>query len=95
MRTEAGAAAVSFVGGDITDEDVFAALGPSDLGVRVGEGKTSAKRRLRVPVYRTDVRPSAQRQHLTTRVPQRARFTAPARRTPVPPARYRRRRSVR
>jgi trehalose 6-phosphate phosphatase len=49
MRTEAGAAAVSFVGDDITDEDVFAALGPSDLGVRVGEGKTSAKRRLRDP----------------------------------------------
>jgi trehalose-phosphatase len=49
MRAEAGAAAVSFVGDDITDEDVFAALGPSDLGVRVGEGRTSARRRLRDP----------------------------------------------
>jgi trehalose 6-phosphate phosphatase len=49
MRAEAGAAAVSFVGDDITDEDVFAALGPSDLGVRVGAGRTSARRRLRDP----------------------------------------------
>jgi trehalose-phosphatase len=49
MRTEAGAASVSFVGDDITDEDVFAALGPDDLGVRVGAGRTSAKRRLRDP----------------------------------------------
>ncbi len=49
MRSEVGAAAVSFVGDDITDEDVFAALGPGDLGVRVGAGRTSARRRLRHP----------------------------------------------
>jgi trehalose 6-phosphate phosphatase len=49
MRTEVGAAAVSFIGDDITDEDVFAALGTSDLGVRVGAGQTSARRRLRDP----------------------------------------------
>ena len=49
MRSEVGAAAVSFVGDDITDEDVFAALGAGDLGVRVGAGQTSARRRLRDP----------------------------------------------
>jgi trehalose-phosphatase len=49
MRREAGAGAVSFVGDDITDEDVFAVLGQSDLGIRVGEGQTSAPRRLRDP----------------------------------------------
>ncbi len=53
MRTEAGAAAVSFVGDDITDEDVFAALGAGDLGVRVGAGTTSARRRLRDPAVLT------------------------------------------
>ena len=49
MRSEVGAAAVTFVGDDITDEDVFAALGDGDLGVRVGAGQTSARRRLRDP----------------------------------------------
>jgi trehalose 6-phosphate phosphatase len=49
MRREAGAGAVSFVGDDITDEDVFADLGHGDLGIRVGEGQTSARRRLRDP----------------------------------------------
>jgi trehalose-phosphatase len=49
MRTETNAAAVSFVGDDLTDEDVFASLGPGDLGVRVGPGTTSARRRLRDP----------------------------------------------
>ena len=49
MRGEVGAAAVSFVGDDITDEDVFAALGAGDLGVRVGPGQTSARRRIGDP----------------------------------------------
>ena len=49
MRSEVGAAAVTFVGDDITDEDVFAALGAGDVGVRVGAGQTSARRRLRHP----------------------------------------------
>jgi trehalose-phosphatase len=49
MRSEVGAGSVSFVGDDITDEDVFAALGAGDIGVRVGAGKTSARRRLRDP----------------------------------------------
>ncbi len=49
MRSEVGATAVTFVGDDITDEDVFAALGAGDVGVRVGAGQTSARRRLRDP----------------------------------------------
>lgn len=49
MRVELGASAVTFVGDDITDEDVFAVLGAGDLGVRVGLGQTSARRRLRDP----------------------------------------------
>ena len=49
MRGEVSAAAVSFVGDDITDEDVFAALGAGDLGVRVGPGQTSARRRIGDP----------------------------------------------
>ena len=49
MRSEIGAPAVTFVGDDITDEDVFAALGQGDVGVRVGPGQTSARRRLPDP----------------------------------------------
>jgi len=49
MRGEVGAQAVSFVGDDITDEDVFSALGAGDLGIRVGAGQTSARRRIRDP----------------------------------------------
>jgi trehalose-6-phosphatase len=37
-----GATAVFFIGDDLTDEDVFAVLGPEDLGVRVGHGDTCA-----------------------------------------------------
>jgi trehalose 6-phosphate phosphatase len=49
MRSEVQAKSVVFVGDDITDEDVFAALGDGDLSVRVGEGATSAQRRIRDP----------------------------------------------
>ena len=38
-----------FVGDDLTDEDVFAALGAGDLGVHVGVAPTAAGRRLRDP----------------------------------------------
>jgi trehalose-6-phosphatase len=40
---------VAFVGDDRTDEEVFAALGPTDLGVRVGPGDTAASHRLADP----------------------------------------------
>lgn len=49
MRDEAGAAAVVYVGDDVTDEDVFASLRGGDLGVKVGPGPTAATRRLRDP----------------------------------------------
>jgi len=38
-----------FVGDDITDEDAFAALGPSDITIKVGEAPTAAAHRLRNP----------------------------------------------
>jgi trehalose-phosphatase len=49
LQREQGAAAVAFVGDDRTDEEVFAALGPADLGVRVGPGDTAASHRLADP----------------------------------------------
>lgn len=44
---EEDAVGVLFVGDDRTDEDALRALGPGDLGVKVGPGETAA--RLRVP----------------------------------------------
>jgi len=49
LRQEEGAAAVVFLGDDATDEEVFAALGPDDLGIRVGPGATAATARLADP----------------------------------------------
>ena len=42
LRERVGATAVLFAGDDVTDEDALASLGEGDLGVRVGEGQTSA-----------------------------------------------------
>ncbi|MGC5222647.1 trehalose-phosphatase [Micromonospora sp. DT81.3] len=47
LRELSGATAVLFAGDDVTDEDALASLGPDDLGVRVGEGRTAAS--VRVP----------------------------------------------
>ncbi|MFB7891421.1 trehalose-phosphatase [Microbacterium sp. NPDC056044] len=47
LRERVGATAVLFAGDDVTDEDAIASLGAADLGVRVGEGQTSAT--VRVP----------------------------------------------
>lgn len=42
-----GASGVLFLGDDVTDEDAFAALGPADAGVKVGDGvPTLARHRL-------------------------------------------------
>ncbi len=49
VRDEAGGAPVVFFGDDTTDEDVFAALGPGDVGVKVGEGDTRARFRVADP----------------------------------------------
>ncbi|KAA9110646.1 trehalose-phosphatase [Microbacterium rhizomatis] len=46
LRERVGATAVVFAGDDITDEDALAKLGPSDLGIRVGQGRTSARVRV-------------------------------------------------
>jgi len=47
LRERVGATAVLFAGDDVTDEDAIASLGAGDLGVRVGEGESSAA--VRVP----------------------------------------------
>ncbi|MGY1744705.1 trehalose-phosphatase [Blastococcus sp. SYSU D00695] len=49
LRAETGAAAVVYLGDDVTDEDVFAVLGDGDLGVKVGDGPTRATTRVADP----------------------------------------------
>jgi trehalose 6-phosphate phosphatase len=46
LRDELGAAAVLYLGDDVTDEDGFRALGPGDVTVKIGEGETAAAHRL-------------------------------------------------
>jgi trehalose 6-phosphate synthase/phosphatase len=40
---------ILFLGDDVTDEDVFAVLGPDDLGIKVGEGPSLARERVPDP----------------------------------------------
>mgnify|MGYP006294141979 CR=1 FL=1 len=42
----AGSPHVFYVGDDVTDEAAFAALGPADLGIKVGAGATAARHRV-------------------------------------------------
>ncbi|SHH38604.1 trehalose-phosphatase [Geodermatophilus nigrescens] len=49
LREELGAAAVVYLGDDLTDEDVFRLLGPGDVGIKVGEGPTAAAHRVADP----------------------------------------------
>lgn len=37
---------IVFIGDDVTDEDAFSVLGPSDIGVKVGQGETRARWRI-------------------------------------------------
>lgn len=46
LRHAAGATGVLFVGDDLTDEDVFRSLTPTDLAIKVGDGETVAQHRL-------------------------------------------------
>jgi trehalose 6-phosphate phosphatase len=49
LRERFSAASVVFVGDDVTDEHAFAALGPDDVGIKVGDAATIAAHRLRDP----------------------------------------------
>ncbi|MGE3320722.1 MAG: trehalose-phosphatase [Phycisphaerales bacterium] len=46
MRSRASATGVCFIGDDVTDEDAFGVLGPEDLGIKVGPGRTRAAARV-------------------------------------------------
>ena len=46
IRELAGDAPVIYIGDDTTDETVFEALGPGDIGVKVGDGPTAATHRV-------------------------------------------------
>jgi trehalose 6-phosphate phosphatase len=49
LRTDLGAAAVIYLGDDVTDEDAFRALEPGDVGIKVGDGETAAAHRVADP----------------------------------------------
>ena len=46
LREQLSPDVIVFIGDDITDEDAFAALDPSDVGIKVGGGDTVARWRL-------------------------------------------------
>jgi trehalose 6-phosphate phosphatase len=49
LRDDLGAAAVLYLGDDVTDEDGFRALGPDDVTVKIGDGDTAARYRVSTP----------------------------------------------
>jgi trehalose 6-phosphate phosphatase len=55
LRVAYAAAAVLYVGDDVTDEDAFAVLRPGDVGVKVGAGDTLATYRVADPVAVRDL----------------------------------------
>ena len=46
LRDEFSPDVIVFIGDDVTDEHAFAALGPTDMAVKVGPGDTIAEWRL-------------------------------------------------
>lgn len=46
LRAEVRPTAVAFAGDDVTDEDALAALGPDDVGIRLGAGESVAQVRM-------------------------------------------------
>ncbi|MHA7133545.1 trehalose-phosphatase [Oerskovia turbata] len=55
LREALGAAAVLYLGDDVTDERAFAVLGPGDVGVKVGDGETLAAHRIADPAAAAEV----------------------------------------
>lgn len=49
LKKFTGATAVLFAGDDVTDEHAFAALEAQDLGIKIGDGETSADHRIHSP----------------------------------------------
>jgi trehalose 6-phosphate synthase/phosphatase len=49
LREHTSATSVFYAGDDVTDEDAFAVLGPEDLGLKIGRGRTAAGHRVRGP----------------------------------------------
>ncbi len=49
LAEDVAAEAILYLGDDRTDETVFALLGPSDVGVKVGPGETVARHRVDAP----------------------------------------------
>ena len=49
LKADLGSDRVLFIGDDVTDESVFAVLGPADVGVKVGGGETLATQRVASP----------------------------------------------
>lgn len=49
LRKLTGATSALFAGDDVTDEHAFAALQPTDVGIKVGPGETAAKFRVDSP----------------------------------------------
>jgi trehalose 6-phosphate phosphatase len=55
LREQVHAAAVLYLGDDVTDEDAFRVLGPEDVGIKVGAGETVATHRVSDPAGVRDV----------------------------------------
>lgn len=55
LRTRFSPQGVLVVGDDVTDEDAFAALGPDDVGIKVGAAATIAEYRVADPAAVADV----------------------------------------